>query len=408
MMNCRLCGEKTVEVLSLGGLYPSTFLAEGELPQQKYPLTLVQCEKCNLVQLSENPPLDTMYRTYWYRSAANPTMVTDLADVTHAIESRISLSEGDLVIDIGCNDGVLFSTYSCEDLVTVGFDPALNLAPECTIFFNDYFPNGAELSQKARVVTSIAVFYDLPDPRAFIEGVKEYLADDGMWVIQLTDLASMLHANAFDNICHEHLEIYSLKILVDLMEQHGLRVFDMRRNNVNGGSIRVFVSFPGAYRRTSNVEYWLDQECKIILPGWSARFQAKIEDLRSRICAYIHAAVEEGKTVALLGASTKGNTLLQVFGLDNTIIDHAAEINSDKFGLRTVGSNIPIISQRESLERAPDIYLVLPWHFALFFTQKPVFIEYMLNGGNLFFPMPEPLVWGKGGTKNEILGRYIT
>ena len=406
MTTCRLCGSETIEALSLGDLYPSAFLAKGEFPQQKYPLTLVECASCGLVQLSENPPLDTMYRTYWYRSAANPTMIADLAGVTRTIESKTDLSEGDLVIDIGCNDGALFTTYSQKKIVTVGFDPALNLNPGCDIFFNDYFPNGASLSKKAKVITSIAVFYDLPDPRAFIEGVKEYLAEDGMWVLQLTDLASMLQVNAFDNICHEHLEIYSLKILVDLMEQHGLRVFHVSHNKVNGGSLRVFISYPGAYCKTTSVEYWLDQERGVIYSGWAGKFQRKIEDLKSRTCAYVAAAVAGGKTVALLGASTKGNTLLQVFGLDHTVIDHAAEINSDKFGLRTVGTDIPIISQQESLGRHPDIYLVLPWHFASFFIKKPVFIEYMLNGGELFFPMPDLLAWAKDN-RGKLSGRFI-
>lgn len=407
MTICRICGGVTVERLSLGNLYPSAFLVEGELPGEKFPLTLVECEYCGLVQLSESPPLDTMYRQYWYRSACNPSMVRDLAAVTHAIEDKIDLVDGDLVIDIGCNDGTLFSTYSCKNLVTVGFDPARNLVPECALFFNDYFPNGVLLPKKAKVITSIAVFYDLPDPRAFIEGVKEYLADDGMWVLQLTDLASMLRANAFDNICHEHLEVYSLKILVGLMEQHGLRVFDVEYNMVNGGSVRVFVSYPQAYCKTSAVEFWLKAERDLVRPGWAEDFQKKIADLKSRTRRYIHAAIEEGKTIALLGASTKGNTLLQVFGLDSTVIDHAAEVNPDKFGLRTVGSNIPIISQEKSLERNPGVYLVLPWHFALSFIKKDVLVEYMLAGGSLLFPMPEPRVWSRSETQRGLAGKYV-
>jgi len=406
MTSCRLCGGRTAVAVDLGNLYPSAFLAEGENPGKRYPLILVECDDCNLVQLSENPPLDEMYRTYWYRSGANPTMTADLADITADIERRIRLNPGDVVIDIGCNDGTLFQTYKTKGLFTVGFDPALNLNPECVIYYPDYFPNGARLDSQVKVITSIAVFYDLPDPHAFIEGVKDYLADDGMWVLQLTDLVSMLQVNAFDNICHEHLEVYSLQVLVDLMEQHGLRVFDIAYNKVNGGSVRLFISYPGAYSRTTAVSYYIGVEYDTIFADWGQRFQQKITDLKHIVLEYIEHAVVSGETVALLGASTKGNTLLQVFDLDNTLIDHAAEVNADKFGRRTVGTNIPIISQQDSLALSPDIYLVLPWHFATFFIKKPIFIEFMENGGELFFPMPEPIVWSKGA--DGIKGRYIT
>lgn len=406
MTTCRLCGGQTTVAVDLGNLYPSAFLADEESPGKKYPLTLVECNDCHLVQLSENPPLDEMYRTYWYRSGINPTMIGDLAAITADIEKRIRLNPGDVVIDIGCNDGTLFQTYRTKGLFTVGFDPALNLNPKCAMYFPDYFPNGASLPKQARVITSIAVFYDLPDPHVFIEGIKEYLAEDGIWVIQLTDLVSMLQANAFDNICHEHLEVYSLQVLIDLMKQHGLRVFDVVYNKVNGGSARVFISYPGAYSKTAAVQYFSDVERNIVTADWGQKFQQKIADLKLTVRTHIKNAVASGKTVALLGASTKGNTLLQVFELDNTLIDHAAEVNADKFGRRTVGTDIPIISQEESLARHPDIYLVLPWHFALFFVKKPVFVEFMENGGELFFPMPDPIAWSKDA--GGIMGKYIT
>lgn len=406
-VKCRVCGGSVVIAVDLGELYPSSFLADGETPGLKYPLTLVECQSCHLVQLSENPPLDEMYRTYWYRSGANPTMIADLADVTADIESRIKLQAGDVVIDIGCNDGTLFQTYKTKDLFTVGFDPALNLNPECTIYFPDYFPNWAPLDKKAKVITSVAVFYDLPDPNDFIMGIKQYLADDGIWMIQFTDLMSMLKVNAFDNICHEHLEVYSLQVITELMKKHGLKVFDVVYNKVNGGSVRVFVSFPGAYAVESSVQYYLDEECGILLPGWGKLFTDKIAALKRTTRTYIQSALADNKTVALLGASTKGNTLLQVFDLDHSFIDHAAEVNSDKFGLHTVGTDIPIISQEDSLALSPDIYLVLPWHFDLFFIKKQTFHEFMLAGGELYFPMPEPRVWGLHGSKDTISGKFL-
>lgn len=561
-MNCRICSGSTREILSLGNLYPSAFLAEGEEPRDRFPLTLVECNKCGLVQLKENPPLDTMYRQYWYRSGLNKSMVADLADVVKAIERKIPLSPGDLVLDIGCflkdaqvmmgdftskpivdinvgdviinalgkpdivintfkreykgnfirlvirdkkiicteghpiyavkketfgrgrlsfipagnlsvgdyvaipkikrkpglvrykgqsrkketddyillpiteismfednrqvynlkiqdnntftvdgiavhncNDGALFKDYTQKGLVTVGYDPALNLKPECDLFFNNYFPDGSQLPKKAKIITSIAVFYDIPTPKEFIAGIKENLAQDGIWVIQLTDLGSMLKATAFDNIVHEHLEYYSLKVLVDLITKQGLQVFDAEYNVVNGGSLRVFVSWPNVYYKKSRVDFFLKEEANIITYDWEKLFQERIADRKTKTCDYIKNAKINQKTIALLGASTKGNTLLQVFGLDEVLIDHAAEVNSDKFGLYPVGTRIPIISEQESLKLSPDIYLVLPWHFAISFIKNKKFVDYMSNGGTLLFPLPEVVIWNKRDGK--ISGRFV-
>lgn len=397
--NCRLCGGAFEEVLDLGLTYPSEFVDE-QAEQVKVPLTLVKCVDCDLVQLKHTVNQDKLYRQYWYRSSLNNSMVTALQNIVTEIELYQKLKPGDVLVDIGCNDGILFSLYSNREArVMVGFDPAKNLASEaktrCDYFFNDYFTAAGydELElPKASVVTSIAMFYDLEDPHSFIEDVASILADDGMWVIQMTDLVSMLEINAFDNISHEHLEYYSLTVLDSLLLEHRLEISHVEFNQVNGGSIRVYVH----------------KECA--LPSWQyicaleaeenffdssndpfKEFKERTEDIKRIVVGCIVDEVANGKTVAVMGASTKGNTLLQYFGLDDSLISHAAEINKEKFGKRTIGTNIPIIDEQYSLALHPDYYLILPWHFIDNFIERNM--NYLKKGGKFIVPMPTPVVY---------------
>lgn len=389
-MECRICkGTEMVDIIDFGDIYPSAFLKEDELPGKKYPLTLVECVNCGLVQLTENPPLDTMYRQYWYRSGLNKSMVDDLKSVINSIYCHIRLEPMDLIIDIGCNDGALFQFYP-KDVITVGYDPALNLNPKCDIFINDYFPTRDKLPKKAKVITSIAMFYDLPDPNKFIEGIKKYLTEDGIWVIQLTDLASMYSITAFDNICHEHLEYYTLKNLINLMDFHGLQIFDASYNNVNGGSLRILVNRRGKRKVNPIVESLLLTESSLLYKNWANEFKSNIISKKNKVFKYLSKAKTDGKTIALLGASTKGNTLLQVWDITYTLVNHAAEINPDKFGLRTVDTDIPIISQEESLALSPDIYLVLPYHFIS--TWKKFLLDHKDKNLKLLLPLPLPRI----------------
>lgn len=393
--NCRICGGALHEVLDLGEFALSDFVKD-EADEIRVPLTLVSCEKCSLVQLRHTVPRDKLYRMYWYHSGLNPSMVESLRDVVQSIQARVVFEAGDVVIDVGANDGTLLSLYSPSlNLVRIGFDPARNLAEtatrRCDIFVNDFFETSEVEIPMARVITSIAMFYDLDDPRPFVQRVKNVLRHDGIWVVQMTDLVRMLKANAFDNVCHEHLCYYSLRQLSNLLEQYSLEIFDVSFNDVNGGSLRAYVAHRGARRVDGSVMLALEDEEMVLADDGLARFAERVQDARTRVVAFVERMRSEGKRVHALGASTKGNTLLQYFGLGPEQIECAAEVNPDKFGLRTAGSRIPIVSQDESLASKPDAYLVLPWHFLSFFLSK--FAGYLHAGGMLVAPLPDPTLY---------------
>jgi SAM-dependent methyltransferase len=402
---CRICDGELVDKFSLGNLYPSGFMKPGEQWPDKASLTLTECQECSLVQLRHTVPLDSMYKQYWYRSGLNASMKTDLQDIVESIERRTVLGAGDIVLDIGCNDGTLFDYYKAGDsLVKIGYDPALNLAEEVSqrdiFFINDYFSADWILErfgyQSVKVITAIAMFYDLPDPNWFLQEIKKILAHDGIFVVQFTDLLSMLKLNAFDNICHEHLEYYSLDVLRWLMRKNGLRIFHVEYNKVNGGSIRAYIEHDNNLPNAASVlnaaraEYQYFKQFNNPLVAFGKR----VAEIKEIVLHYLWNARNEGGITEIhtLAASTKGNTLLQYFGITDKIIPYAAEINSEKFGLVTVGSNISILSEEESIKRKPEIYVVLPWHFEDTFTKFLQRID-IHPKPLLLFPLPEPRIY---------------
>ena len=396
--HCRICDGQLETVLDMGTIYQSNFLTDASKAILA-PLNLARCVKCNLVQLKHDGNLDSMYRQYWYKSSLNQSMVEALRSVVDGINGRVALEAGDVVVDIGCNDGTLLSMFP-ENVFKIGYDPSNNLAEEaqenCDFFINDYFPANYPVKAKAKVITSIAMFYDLPDPRAFIDKVRSIMRSDGIWVIQFTDLLSMFQVNAFDNICHEHVEYYSLAVLKCLLEQHGFEVVDVLYNQVNGGSVRAYVGFNGVYAVTDAVSEMLKQE-DLYMRSFDnpfAAFSDRVTQIKEQCVEYIQHEHAAGKKIFITGASTKGNTLLQYFGLNKDIIPYAAEVNADKFGLRTVGTDIEIIPERQAIEMKPDMFLVLPWHFINGFLRS--YHEYISGGGRLMVPMPRPIIYGPG------------
>ena len=243
------------------------------------------------------------------------------------------------------------------------------------------------------------MFYDLPDPNSFVADIHDILKFDGVWVIQFTDLYSMLKANAFDNICHEHLEYYTLTDIIILLKKYSLEVFDTELNDVNGGSLRMYVGHYGQHKISSSVLYTLVNEASFLRSkaGSIDSFRERIKDIKRKVVSFIREKSKDGKIFHALGASTKGNTLLQYFRLDNELIKYVAEINEDKFGLYTVGSNIEIISEKDSLKMNPDFYLILPWHFEKNFLSN--LKGYLNKGGKLVFPLPIPRIVDRIGVK---------
>ncbi len=392
-VSCRCCGGELRTVLDLGAICPSNFV-EGNEEVPGVSLTLAQCTTCGLVQLHDTVELDAMYRQYWYKSSLNASMVKALNDVVTRATEHVELVDGDVVVDIGANDGTLLAMYP-ERLLRVGFDPALNLAKEatgkCDCFVNDYFTaDSYPIPERAKIITSIAMFYDLPSPHRFVEDITKILHPEGIWVVQFTDLVSMLKINAFDNICHEHLEYYSLHVVKDIIEMHGLELIDVEYNTVNGGSLRAYIAFAGAKEVSENVAVFLKEEHEYLgmFEDPLVAFAARVERIKTEVLGYLEKAKADGRSIFVLGASTKGNTLLQYFGLDVHTIAYAAEVNPDKFGLKTVGTHIPIIPQVQALALKPDVFLVLPWHFIDTFRES--LKMYLEGGGILYVPLPEP------------------
>jgi NDP-4-keto-2,6-dideoxyhexose 3-C-methyltransferase len=392
--HCRVCNGDLETVLDLGEIYLSGFVRMQE-EGQKAPLALSRCNNCGLVQLRDSVDLDNMYRQYWYSSSLNKSMVGSLKDVVTHIESLISFDNEDVVVDIGCNDGTLLNLYSKSDLCKVGFDPALNLPkPYNCYFINDYFRAKDFTNicgvQKAKVVTAIAMYYDLPNPVEFTKEVASILKDDGIFVIQFTDLLSMFKATAFDNICHEHLEYYRLKDVLGILDQAGLEAINVGYNSVNGGSLRLVAGKKGAYDPSYSVQKFTQAEEDFFSIYGFEEFNKAIEIVKGQIENFFEYCAKKGSKVYLLGASTKGNTLLQLCGLTNKQVPYAAEVNKDKFGLRTVGSDISIIPEDEAFNSSnkPDYFLVPVWHFSDSLLNKEKVKKFILDGGKMVFPLP--------------------
>lgn len=404
---CRSCGVSSfAAVLELGDHYVSNFVESSDgqhLPRA--PLELILCQQCSLLQLRHTTPAEWLYRQYWYKSGVNASMKAALADVSARAEEVAGLRPGDSVLDIGCNDGTLLRSYRTPGIRRVGFEPAQNLVPEAKSgterIINDFFHAAAVAGEKFRVITSIAMFYDLEDPNAFVADVVRCLDEEGIWVIQMSYLPLMLSQNAFDNICHEHLEYYSLTSLRPLLERQRLALLDVETNDVNGGSFRIYVTHAGSRLKAregagERLQRMLSEEARLGLTERRVyeEFAQRVSRIRDKVCRFVRTEVRHGKKVSVYGASTKGNTLLQYFGLDCTVIQAAAERNPDKWGKRTVGTWIPIVSEEEA-RRNSDWFLVLPWHFIEEFqTRERAFLA---GGGKLLVPLPVPCIIAAAG-----------
>ena len=400
---CRsCCSTNLTNILSLGLQYPSNFIELNSISdkREQIPLELIFCEKkdCGLLQLKHTASRESLYKEYWFRSGLNEKMVEALKDITKSVEKRISLSENDIVLDIGCNDGTLLRSYQSK-VRLVGFEPASNLVDEAkegtdliiNNFFNSHefiqhFPN-----ERIKVITSIAMFYDLEDPNSFVSDIVNCLDQDGIWVIQMAYLIPMLELNAFDNIVHEHLEYWSLKSLKRLLEEHNLEIFDVELNDVYGGSFRIFVKTKrnDKINIQNSVDEFLKKEDEFGLEKKETylNFANRVNSLKNKLNDFIKKEISNGKLIYAYGASTKGNTLLQFYNLNNKLISKAADRDSKKFGKMTVGSNIPVISEEQARDEKPDYFLVLPWHLVDFFKEREN--KFLNNGGKFIVPLPD-------------------
>lgn len=404
-MVCRVCGNKTLyKAMDFGNQKLTGVFPDNQDSMEKLSsgvISLVKCddelnnEFCGLLQIENSFDPDEMYGdTYGYCSSLNPSMVSHLQSKIDKITQNYNLNSGDLVVDIGSNDATSLKRYSA-DLRRVGVDPTgakfkemygeeITLIPE---FFEKKVlsENGFE---KAKVITSFSMFYDLEDPVTFAKDVESSLAEDGVWVFEQSYLPLMLETNSFDTACHEHVEYYSMKCIDFILNKANLKVIDHEFNDINGGSISVTAAkLSSEYPLDSNLKETLESESliyglqkKSTYKDFMSRVDQNGIELKSLLDRLNHA----GKKIAGLGASTKGNVLLQYYGISSNDIKVIGEVNSDKFGSFTPGTGIPIISEDKLIEDGFEYFLVLPWHFKDFFLSLE-----KLKGKKLIFPLPK-------------------
>ena len=406
---CRVCGSSALTpVIDLGEQHlQGSFYKEGKEipPMRKIPCTLLRCNPmkdenaCGLLQMEHTVPPAILYSAYWYRSGTNNTMRNHLKGIATAVTDLLTSSKHPYVLDIGCNDGTLLNYYP-ESYKKFGVDPsdvAQEIGKEVTVI-QDIFPSTELIDKlgdkKFDAITSIAMFYDLEDPVSFCKGIQHILAKDGIWIFEMSYMPTMLKMNSYDTICHEHLEYYSLAVIENILQRAGLKVFNIEHNDINGGSIRCYATHEDNFKFKKdeyheNLRNYRQQEFDMELDTDKPykNFQESINKHRDELIAVLGKLKREGKRIHIYGASTKGNTILQFCGIDYKLIDYAAERNPDKYGARTLGTDIPIISEAESRAMNPDYYLVLPWHFKEEFIEREK--ETIEKGVGFIFPLPE-------------------
>lgn len=409
IQQCRLCGGIDLKpIINLGsqaltGIFPCS----DELTITTGPLELVRCDDehnsnaCGLLQLRHSYDQDEMYGlNYGYRSGLNQSMLAHLRSIVEKIQALVKLKPGDHVLDIGSNDGSFLSFYDdLPGLKLIGIDPTgikfksyyqprIHLIPE---FFSAAKIKKHYGSHKMRVITSISMFYDLEQPLQFVNEINEVLADDGIWVLEQSYMPTMLEVTAYDTICHEHLEYYSLKQIKWIADKIGLKIIYVSLNDTNGGSFCLALA-----KKTStypeaelDIQSLLDKEMKMGL-NTSAPYQAftqRVHLHKEELLHFFSKVRKDGKKAIGYGASTKGNVILQYCGITKNDLPYIAEVNPDKFGCYTPGTHIPIISEQQARDMQPDYFFVLPWHFRQSIIEREQ--VYLNNGGVLVFPLPE-------------------
>ena len=401
--HCRLCGCQDLKiVVNLGeqfltGVFPNS--KDEKLTSG--PLILAFCPECNLIQLSHSYNLNELYgENYGYRSSLNRSMVEHLKKKVDSILQLVSLGDTDIVLDIGSNDGTLLSFYNGKNKQIVGFDPSAEkfknyYRSDITVIIDFFsakrFQKEFGETAKAKIVTSVAMFYDLEAPLDFMHQVESVLAEDGIWHFEQSYLPFMLQANAYDTICHEHLEYYALGQIKWITDRAGLKIINVEFNEINGGSFAVTVAKKNAkYPVADNIVKEIiikEQAMGLDTLEPYELFQTRIFQHKEELLSILNQIKKASSLILGYGASTKGNVILQYCGIDDELIPAIAEVNENKFGCITPGTHIPIISEKEAKAMKPDYFMVFPWHFRenILLREK----EFMANGGKFIFPLPE-------------------
>ncbi len=389
---CLLCKKKNIkEIFSLGNFFVSNFVKKQNIKNGiKAPLNLLYCENCSLIQLSHIAPQEIMYRKfYWYRSGVTKIMRQGLKNIFEDSLKYVKLKKNDVVLDIGANDGTLLNYYKKNNFITIGCEPAKNLQKilrRKSDFLIENFWDKKELYKvllknklnKPKVITAIGMFYDLDEPNKFIKDAADSLHDKGIFIAQLMCLKTMIEKNDLGNICHEHIEFYSLKSLKYLFENNGLEIFKIEENDINGGSYRLYC------RKYKKGSIKLKNENVLrLMKG----FIKRVQENKKITMKFINKKIKEKKKIYLYGASTKGNTVLQYYGLNHKKIPLGAERSPEKWGKYTIGTGIKIIPEKMARRLNPDYFFVTPWGFVKEFIRREK--KWLKNGGTFIIPFPK-------------------
>ena len=397
--SCRNCKtKKLIKIFTLGNInYTGKFLKKN-INSRIGPINSVMCAKCNLVQLQDNFDLKYLYGPdYGYRTGINATMTNHVKKITKILTKKTKIKKKDWVLDIASNDATLLNFYN-KNLITFGIDPLVNkfkknyknINFKLSNFFSAKKIKIKLSGNKFKIITALSVFYDLQDPNTFLKGVENILAEDGILLLEFADLASIIKYNMFDTFCHEHLEYYSAKVINEMSNKNNLRIFDVKQNNINGGSVQFYICKQKAKYKDNLTAlkkiYKTDKKYKLDKVITYRKFIRRVDKIKNSLKILIKKAKTSNKTIHGYGASTKGNVLLQYFGLSNKEISFIAERNPKKYNLYTPGTKIKIISEKDSRAMKPDYYLVLPWHF-----KKEIIEREKINFKNkskFIFPLP--------------------
>lgn len=395
---CRSCDGPLYPFFDLGKIVPSDFLLPDAPDRPAIPLSLCVCDACQLVQLQHTTDPESLFRQYWYRSGINEIMRAELEQIVVSLPGALG---GKTVIDIGANDGTLLRHYAAS-VRKIAFEPADNLIERCSqiadLTYHEFFPGPASACLPNRsidIATSIAVFYDLDDPRSFVAEIDRLLTPDGVWMVQMQDLAQMIEQRAFDNIVHEHLCTYSLQSFITLLDGYDLQVVQAERRAINGGSLRIYVQRRHILQRPL-VKGLLDKEARLISPPMLEAFAWQAGQVRTQLQEMVHAASAQGP-IDLYAASTKSSTLLQYCGLDHTVIRQAVERTPEKVGRVTSGTRIPIVNEEAWRQDPAPTTLIAAWQFTDAFCSRES--AYLRQGGSFMVPLPSPRIIYQGGSR---------
>ena len=400
ILNCRCCNSsKFRDFFNFGEMELSTYFPKKTYNKKNLiPLEVVICQKCKLFQLKHNYDLKKLFNDdYGYRSGINQSMKDHFQTIIDDVKNKIFLNKEDVILDIASNDGTLLSMFKQRNLKKIGIDPTIkkykkfykkDIKTSANFFnYNNYL---LKSKHKAKLITSIAVFYDVHKPNSFVRDVSRIIAKDGMWILEQSYLPLIIKNFAFDSICHEHVTYFTFRQLKLILDKHNLKIIDCSLNSMNGGSIRFFITPKESKLESNNLNikkivklenlFFKNLNLNLL------KFSNKITKNKIKLLSILKNLKNNHKKIHVYGASTKGNILLQYFKIDNNIVDYASDRNKFKWTRKTPGTNIPIISENKSRKLNPDYYFVLPWHFKKEFIAREK--KFLNSGGKFIFPLP--------------------